>query len=493
MNPLRRHPHLYEINTWAWLEELSRRAGRRVSLADVPDSEWDDIAALGFDIVWLMGMWERSPESRREFRGDTASFAEFQKALRGCTMDDVVGSPYAIHAYRPDPRIGDWNALDATRARLNNRGIRLLLDFVPNHVALDHVWTRAHPEYFIQGTVEDLHRDPAAFFHVETPSGARVLARGKDPYFPPWRDVAQLNLFHPGLRAALIRELAQICRHSDGVRCDMAMLTLNETFARVWAGRLGGAATPAKEFWEEVRAALPDTILLAEAYWGSEQRLIGLGCDFVYDKGFYDALLAGRVEEIRARLFADFDFQCHLARFIENHDEARSAVAFGPARLRSAATLVATAPGLRFYHQGQLEGRRIHLPIQLARAAAEPADPNLSAFYRSILQITSDDLFHSGSWRQLDLDPQDDHSAAGLIAYDWQNEKSWNLIVVNLSDSTAQARIRLGDRPALGRQYLFDDVLNSKRYIRDPAELRNLGLFVRLDPFEADVFDITPA
>src|ERR1700722_19479016 len=108
----RKHPHLYEINTWAWLEDLSRRSGQRITLANVPDSQWDALAAFGFDFIWLMGVWERSPASRRFFYGDAAAFNGFQHALPGATLDDVAGSPYSIHNYRPDPRIGNWAALD---------------------------------------------------------------------------------------------------------------------------------------------------------------------------------------------------------------------------------------------------------------------------------------------------------------------------------------------------------------------------------------------
>jgi hypothetical protein len=493
MNPIRNHPHLYEINTWAWLYDLSRRTRRNISLRDVPDSEWDALAELGFDFIWLMGTWERSPESRREFRGDKASFVDFRCALPGCTMNDVVGSPYAIHRYEPDARLADWNALDAAREKLHARGMRLMLDFVPNHVALDHPWTREHPEYFIHGTVEELHDDPIAFYQMEAPSGAYVIARARDPYFPPWRDVVQLNHFQPSLRAALLAELAKISQHCDGLRCDMAMLALNEVFARIWGAQLGGLSAPPREFWQDVRAALPNFTLLAEAYWGTEPRMIELGFDFSYDKNFYDALRGNRADELRSQLSGDFNFQRHLARFIENHDEDRSAEVFGSERLRAAATIFGTAPGMRFYHQGQLEGRKIHFPIQLSHIADEPVDTAIQAFYKNLLQLTRGDTFHSGAWRELNPEAQGDDSAGALIAYDWQDEKSWKLVVVNFSGGTAQARIRLGDRIAAGRQYVFADVLNNNRYVRDADEIRNLGLYVRLEPFEADIFDITLA
>ena len=56
-----RHPVIYEINTWVWLAELGQKTQKPVTLATVPPEEWDQIASLGFDAVWFMGVWERSP------------------------------------------------------------------------------------------------------------------------------------------------------------------------------------------------------------------------------------------------------------------------------------------------------------------------------------------------------------------------------------------------------------------------------------------------
>src|ERR1700689_4916248 len=493
MNKLRLHPHLYEINTWAWLDELSERAGRRITLAEVPDAEWNRLAGLGFDLIWLMGVWDRSPESRREFRGDAASFASFKQALPGATMDDVVGSPYSIHRYQPDPRIGDWASLDATRDKLHARGLRLILDFVPNHVALDHPWILEQPDYFIQGSEDDFRHDPPAYDRAETYSGTRYIARAKDPYFPPWRDVAQLNHFQPAMRAALLAELVNAAMHCDGFRCDMAMLVLNDIFAKTWAQHLAGVAPPAIEFWQDVRAALPEKILLAEAYWGTEGRLLNLGFDFTYDKTLYDALRAGDARAVRANISSDFSYQCHLARFLENHDEARSAAVFTGGQLGAVATLIATLPGLRFYQHGQLEGRRIQLPVTLSHAAAEPPDPAIEALYRALLQISNEQVFHAGAWRRLDANDVGDGGAANLIVYDWQTENCWKLVIVNLANAVSQARIQLGDRIAAGRQYRFNDQLNQAVYLREGDELRGPGLYVRLEAFQAHLFEIAPA
>jgi hypothetical protein len=488
----RKHPHLYEINTWTWLEELSRRAGHRISLASVPESEWDALAAAGFDFIWLMGVWERSPASRRLFAGDPIWLAQCQRVLPGCSNDDVVGSPYAIRAYRPDPRIGDWAALDALHEKLHRRGIGLILDFVPNHLAIDHPWVHDHPDFFIQGSRGDELRDSASFFAAGTISGRKTIAYGKDPYFPAWRDVAQLNHFDHGLRAALLAQLHQIARLCDGVRCDMAMLDLNDIFQKTWAARLAGAPPLPTEFWADARAALPDFLFFAESYWDTQPRLLELGFDFCYDKNFYDLLRANRAADLRQLLTAPLALQTRLARFLENHDEQRAAALFGSDRSRVAAALLSTVPGMHFFHQGQLEGRKVQSPIALSHIAPEPPDPQIQELYSRLLSITRDDVFHSGAWRLLDVDPLGDDTSANLIVYDWQNEKSWTLVAANPSGRTSQGRMRLGDRPDPSRQYLCHDPLNKVDYERSGAELRDPGLFVRIAPFDAQFFEIAP-
>ena len=167
----------------------------------------------------------------------------------------------------------------------------LFLDFVGNHTALDHPWTREHPDFYVQGTHEDFDNDPSLFYRIETPQGSRYsLAHGKDPYFPPWTDTLQLNHFSLPMRAAQLATLRTIAQHCDGVRCDMAMLHLNDIFEKIWSRFLKGAAPPATEFWTEARLAVPNLILLAEVYWGTERRLLDLGFSFVYDKELYDAV-----------------------------------------------------------------------------------------------------------------------------------------------------------------------------------------------------------
>jgi len=487
------HPHLYELNTWTWLEQLSARLKKNITLAGVPDSEWDALAAQGFHIVWLMGVWQRSPISRRMNVEDPGNIPQFNLALPGWKPEDVISSPYSVAGYAPDPRIGSWEALDAAREKLRSRGIALFLDFVGNHSALDHPWMREHPEFYVQASQEAFQQNPSLYYTQSTPQGPQYIALAKDPYFPPWQDVAQLNHFNPGLRAAQIADLRTIAAHCDGIRCDMAMLQLNDIFNANWRHLLGDTPTPEKEFWTEAHAAVSNLTLLAEAYWGTEQRLLDLGFSYSYDKTLYDALRDHNITQIRERLSTLPERQSDFARFMENHDEPRRPQIFPNDRLVADGTLLGTLPGMRFYHQGELEGRRIHLPITLRIAADEPPDPISTNFFRKILQITRQNVFHEGKWNLLDVAPEGDAPPDALLVYEWRSPKAWKIIAVNLAAYTSQGRVHLADRVSPAQNYTFNDELNNVRYDRSGQELHNLGLFVRRDAFQAHLFDITPA
>jgi glycosidase len=266
-----KHPLIYEINTWVWLDELSRKEQCALTLASVPAAEWDGIAALGFDAVWLMGVWERSPAGIRISMANDGLLSQFRLALPDFTERDNVGSPYCVRRYAVDAHLGGDEALAIARNELARRGMRLILDFVPNHVAPDHPWVDEHPAYFIQGNEEDAGTDPQSFFSF----GGSVFACGRDPYFPAWPDVLQLNAFDKGLRSAVIETLSGIAGQCDGVRCDMAMLLINCIFARTWQSRAG--AIPEMDYWVEVIPAVkkkyPEFQFIAEAYWDLEWEL----------------------------------------------------------------------------------------------------------------------------------------------------------------------------------------------------------------------------
>jgi glycosidase len=382
MDPWPPNPSIYEINTIVWLGELSRKHGTAITLANVPGAEWDGIAEWGLDAVWLMGVWERSPLGVQIAREHPGLQGEYRRALPDYTDDDVAGSPYCIHRYEADARVGGREGLAAARRALADRGLRLVLDFVPNHTARDHPWVDAHPEYYVQDAMSESFEQ-----------NGRRIALGRDPYFPAWTDVAQLNTFDPGLRQAVLGTLLEIASQCDGVCCDMAMLVTNEVFARTW-----NRTPPESDYWpgviSSVRELKPSFLFIAEAYWDMEWNLQQQGFDFCYDKRLYDRLKNGDAASIRAHLGADLSYQSRLIRFLENHDEQRAAAAMSEDRQRAAALAVATLPGAKLWHEGQFEGRRIKLPVQLARRPEEPVNQSLREFYRELLKIGR----RSGEW-----------------------------------------------------------------------------------------------
>ena len=482
MNGWPKYPMIYEINTWVWLNELSRKEQRQLTLAAVPDAEWDQIAVLGFDAVWLMGVWERSHAGIRIAMADRGLQEEFRRALPDFTEDDNVGSPYCVRRYAVDAHLGGPEALAVARRKLAERGMRLILDFVPNHVAPDHPWVVEHPEYFIQGCDEDLHRTPGAYLEA----AGRVFACGRDPFFPAWPDVLQLNAFAEGLRSAALETLTEIAAQCDGVRCDMAMLVMNKVFERTWGARAGD--TPATDFWPAIippiKVRHPDFQFIAEAYWDLEWELQQQGFDYCYDKRLYDRLEHDGAESVRFHLWAELAYQEKLVRFIENHDEPRAAATFDERKHRTVAVVTATLPGARLFHEGQFEGRSVRLPVFLARRPVEPVDNELKAFYTSLFKAMRGQTFHQGAWQLCERTGWlDNTSCLNLIAWCWQQEESRCLIVVNLSDMQSQALVSVPWEDLAGREWRLTDPLTGVEYRRNGSQMMKTGLYVDLEPW----------
>jgi hypothetical protein len=486
---LTENPFIYEINTWVWLDELSRREGAAIDLATVPESEWDSIRELGFDAVWLMGVWERSPAGIAIALRNEGLVESFQTTLPDYRPEDVVGSPYCVRNYVVDPHLGGREGLATARAALDQRGLALILDFVPNHVAPDHPWTSAHPEYFVQGSDEDLARDPASFVKV----GDRVLANGRDPYFPAWPDVVQLNAFSPDLREAVIATLTGIAEQCDGVRCDMAMLMLNDIFERTWGDRAG--TRPDADYWPTVISAVtnvhPEFVFIAEAYWDLEWQLQQQGFDYCYDKRLYDRLVGEGAPQVEGHLTADLAYQKGLVRFIENHDEPRAAATFAREKARAAAVAALTQTGARLVHEGQLEGRMVHVPVFLARRPDEEADTDLKAFYTALLTALAGEDFRDGDW-QLGTRSgwEGNDSWQDLVVWGWR-ARTPRLVIVNLSDLPATGHVALPWDDLRGQLWRLDDALSGENYVRNGDDLRD-GTYVELAPWKVNLFSLTP-
>jgi hypothetical protein len=483
------HPVIYEINTWVWLHELSRRYQTPITLATVPDAEWDALTNWSPDAVWLMGVWERSARGREIAINNESLLTSCREALPDLTLEDVVGSPYCVRGYRVDAHLGGPEGLARAREQLAQRGAKLILDLVPNHVAPDHPWAQEHPDFFIQGTPEEFISSPEEFLQV----GEHILACGRDPYFPPWPDVIQVNAFAPGYRQVLIDTLISLAGQGDGVRCDMAMLLINQIFRQTWGERAG--PMPAREFWEEVipavKAKYPEFLFIAEAYWDREWDLQQQGFDYCYDKRLYDRLRHGAADAIQKHLQANLGYQERLVRFIENHDELRAAAAFDDRQARAAAVTIATLPGAKLFHEGQFEGLRIRLPVFLSRRPAEPVDADLQNFYHTLLAAVAQPVFKEGAWRLFAPDGWPDNpSYLNLAAWGWRLGSERRLIIVNLSEHKSQALVPLPWEDLAGRTWQLTEVFTGEIYERDGQELRQPGLFVDLEGWGTHFFRV---
>ncbi|MGE5499214.1 MAG: hypothetical protein ACM3Q2_14120, partial [Syntrophothermus sp.] len=238
-----------------------------------------------------------------------------------------------------------------------------------------------------------------------------------------------------------------------------------------------------------IKSKYPGFIFMAEAYWDLEWDLQQLGFDYTYDKKLTDRLLRGNVTEISAHLMAEQAYQMKSVRFIENHDEERAVTVFGKYRSMAAAVIISTLQGMRFYNDGQLEGRKTKLPVQLGRQPAEQPDKCLKSFYDNLLKITKDDIFESGKWTLLQPLPSwtDNPTFENMLAWLWTKKNENRLVIINYSDEHSQCRIRL-DVSGFEDQLTLKDLLTGENYVRSTEEIYHEGLYIDLKAFQSHIF-----
>ena len=484
-----RYPSLYQLNTRVLLTDLSRSLGRTATLDDIPDAEIDRLAEMGFDWVWLLSVWQTGPVAQQISRTNREWRHEFEETLPDLREDDIAGSGFAITGYTVHEALGGDQALARLRQRLRNRGLRLMLDFVPNHTAPDHHWVNDRPDYFVAGTAADLEREPLNYTRVKDARGERVLALGRDPYFAGWPDTVQLDYSNPATQEAMVGELLRIAGQCDGVRCDMAMLILPDVFERTWGRR-------APLFWPDatrrVRERVPGFCFMAEVYWDLEWTMLQQGFDYAYDKRLYDRLREGHAGPVRGHLQAGLDFQDKLARFMENHDEPRAAATFSPPELEAAAIVTYLSPGLRFFHQGQIEGRRKRISPHLVRGPLEPTDAALQRFYDRLLAVLRHPTLRDGDWRLLESTPawEGNWTSACLVTWFWTGAAGDRLVAVNYAANQSQCYVRLPLRERAERTVRFDDLMAAVSFDRERDDLDARGLYLDMPAWGYHVFEV---
>jgi hypothetical protein len=484
------YPSLYQINTRVWMTELSRSLGRAATLDDIPDADLDRLAGAGFDWVWFLSVWQTGAAGQRISRINPEWRREFEETLPDLRDEDIPGSGFAITGYTVHRDLCGDAALARLRERLRQRGLRLLLDFVPNHTGLDHPWVEDHPEYYIRGTELDLARAPNNYTWVKRQRGDLLLALGRDPYFPGWPDALQLNYGNPATQEAMIGELVKIAGQCDGVRCDMAMLVLPEVFERTWGVK-------AEPFWPKatrrVKEQHPKFCFMAEVYWDLEWTLQQQGFEYTYDKRLYDRLREGHARPVREHFHAGLDYQDKMARFLENHDEPRAAAVFSPEVHQAAAVVTYLSPGLRFFHQGQFLGRKKRISPHLGRAPKEPRDPSLEAFYTRLLTVLRQPAVRDGAWRLLECAPAWDGNWTSdcFLAFSWEGPAGGRLLaVVNYAPNQSQCYVRLPFADLGGARWRLRDEMSDVAYERDGDELASRGLYLDVPAWQFHVFSL---
>lgn len=401
------------------------------SFDDITEDKLTALAHLGFDTVWPMGVWEISKGARR---------------ISKVISEDWEGSPYAVPRYKFNKLLGGKDAFVAFAKRAHKAGLAVIVDFVSNHMALDSPWIDEQHDLFITSFPRARTQQTSEFFLH--PSG-EMIAFGRDPFFPPWNDTAQLDYTNAATRERMIDTLLEISEVADGVRCDMAMLVLRDYFRQQWfplASEEWVRARMPDEFWDDaintVKKRRPDFKFIAEAYWNKEPTLRALGFDLCYEKKLLDALSTRNAAQVIEQLAHDEATLRASLFFIENHDEARAAAIFKNAENLAAAALILALPGSVLIHEGQMEGKREKLPVQRIKPLVNEApDFALQEMYKLLLSLTSADVFKNGRfslfdsrvWGAVAFMRQDANRTIGYLAQISEAWHQFHSVVFDLS------------------------------------------------------------
>lgn len=458
------YPSLYQINTRVW----RHRFGTDTKLTAIPESYWQELASVGIEYVWLMGVWQTGPNVL-DYALEPGLREEYARVLPDWSPKDIIGSPYAIDHYTLHADLGAPEDLQRVKNLLNKNGLKLILDFVPNHFHAESKHIANHPEIFLEVSPPLLQLDKHTYYRPPN-LPERVFAHGKDPYFAAWQDTVQVNYAISKAQAFMQDQLLEIAAVCDGVRCDMAMLPLPHVFQKTWESAIGLEAAKAKDFWpaaiQKVKNKYPKFCFIAEVYWDLEWELQQKGFDYTYDKRLRDRLIQLDAKGVQGHLKADLNFQQKSVRFLENHDEDRILSELDTAQALAAAMVTYLTPGMRFFYEGQWEGRRKRLPVQLGRAAPEVSllpfkhtgtevstipgfevlDITTVHFYKYLLQILQHPNVQAGQWQLINFTKH-----PNLICFDWEGEESTIKVLINYQ----QHKTVLYDLQTEGDWYYF--------------------------------------
>ena len=544
-------------STYVWLDQLSRTYGREIRRLDqVPDEELDRLARWGFTGLWLIGLWERSTASRliKQWRGNP----------------DAVASAYSLRDYAIAEDLGGEAAWAILRDRAWARGIRLASDMVPNHMGIDSRWVMEQPDWFLSRPDSpypgytfggaDLSDDPRVGIQIEDhywdstdaavvfrredrwTGDVRYVYHGNDGTSMPWNDTAQLDYLNPAVREAVIQTILAVARRFPIIRFDAAMTLAKKHVARLWYPEPGqGGAIPSRaesamtreafdaaipeEFWREVvdrvAAEVPDTLLLAEAFWLMEGYFVRtLGMHRVYNSAFMHMLRDEKNADYRLLVKNTLEFDPEILKryvnFMNNPDEKTAIEQFGTGdKYFGIATVLATMPGLPMFGHGQVEGFAEKYGMEFRRAYWDER-PNEGLVARHEWQLFP--LLHRRrlfaevrDFRFYDVVDDAGHVNEDVLAYSNRSGGERSLVIYHNRFGSMRGRIRdsvaFAEKDGSGSKHLvrssladglgltgdpgavaiFRDTLDGMEYIREIGDLRDRGLRVELEAYGARV------
>jgi glycosidase len=532
-------------NSYVWLHQLSRKYQYEIKTLDqIPNEELALLAQRGFTGLWLIGLWERSRAS--------------QRIKQRMGQEDAVASAYSLYSYDIASDLGGWNALNNLRQRAWEHGIRLSADMVPNHMGIDSTWVVEHPDWFLSTTqspypsysfrsenlsddlrvgiyLEDHYYDKSdaavVFQRRDHKTGdLRYIYHGNDGTSFPWNDTAQLDYTKAEVREAVIQTILHVARNFPVIRFDAAMTLAKKHVQRLWFPEPGaGGAIPSRsqygmtkaefdaavpeEFWREVvdrvAAEVPDTLLLAEAFWLMEGYFVRtLGMHRVYNSAFMHMLRDEDNAKYRLAIKNTLEFDPQILKryvnFMNNPDEKTAIEQFGSGdKYFGVCTVLSTLPGLPMFGHGQVEGYSEKYGMEYRRAKMDehPNDGLIRGhdwrifpllhrrtLFADVEQFTLYDFAATNGNLVEDVFVYSNrhNDERGLIIYHnkFADTRGWVKNSVSVQNKTIAAAL---DLPSQG-YVIFKDYVSHQEFIRSCRELHEKGLYVELGAYQCYAF-----
>ena len=540
-------------STFVWLDQMSKQYQRSITTLDqIPDEELDRLAYYGFTGLWLIGLWERSKASRtiKQWRGNP----------------EAVASAYSLMRYEIAEELGGDVAYQNLRDRAWKRGIRLASDMVPNHMGIDSDWVMEHPDWFIQTkhspfpsyifSSENLCDNPNIVIQIENGywnnSDAAVVFKridtsigdecyiyhGNDGTSMPWNDTAQLNFLMPEVREAVIQTILHVARKFQIIRFDAAMTLAKKHYARLWFPQPGsGGDIPSRaehaltkeqfdhlfpvEFWREVvdriQQEVPDTLLLAEAFWMMEGYFVrSLGMHRVYNSAFMNMLKNEENDKYRQSIKNVLEFNPQILKryvnFMNNPDEETAVDQFGSDdKYFGVCILMTTMPGLPMFGHGQIEGYHEKYGMEYKRAYwNESIDQKLVRrheyeiipllrkryLFSDVVNFLLYDMYSGDGQVQINVFAYSNRfgSESSLVVYNNKFEETggWIKTSAQFLEGDSLRNNSLAEGLALDYRHelytIFRDQISGEEFIRSNIELHENGIYLKLGAFKYHVF-----